>query len=101
MQIKSLLGAAVCTLALVGMAAGPASAAKPDDVPRGQVEQGVDTARSICAYSGLNDDPEEAFPFDGQVQSYGQLVKRGFKTVFPNPGVACNPNTPPMEEPDQ
>jgi hypothetical protein len=97
---KSLLGAAVCTLALVGWGAAPASAAKPDEVPRGQVERGVDTARSVCAYSGLNDDPEEAFPFDGQVQSYGQLVKRGFKGVFPSPGVACNPNTPPMEEPE-
>jgi hypothetical protein len=96
MHKKSLLGAAVCALALVGLGAGPASAAG-HDVP-GQVEQGVDTAKSICAYSGLNDDPEEAFPFDGLVQSYGQLVKRGAKAEFPNPGLACNPNTPPMEE---
>ncbi|PNI07770.1 hypothetical protein CXX84_14110 [Arthrobacter sp. AFG7.2] len=100
MQGKSILGAAVCTLALIGLNTAPAVAgAKPGDVPRGQVEQGVDTARSICAYSGLNDDPDEAFPFDGQVQSYGQLVKRDFKAVFPSPGIACNPNTPPMEEP--
>jgi hypothetical protein len=89
MHKKSLLGAAVCTLALVGLGAGPASAARPEDVPR--VEQGVDTARSVSAYSGLNNDPAEAFPFDGRVQSYGQLVKRDFKAMAPSPGVACNP----------
>ncbi|MEJ1179026.1 MULTISPECIES: hypothetical protein [unclassified Pseudarthrobacter] len=98
MHKKSLLGAAVCTLALVGLSAGPVSAARPDDAPRGQVEMGPDHARSACAFSGLNDDPTEAFPFDGQVQSYGQLVKRGVKDFFPKPGLACNPNTPPMEE---
>ncbi|MGK3955112.1 hypothetical protein ACLKOZ_02860 [Arthrobacter sp. R4] len=97
MHKKSLLGAAVCTLALMGLSAGPALA-KPYDVPRGQVEMGADHARSACAFSGLNDDPTEAFPFDGQVQSYGQLVKRGVKDFFPKPGLACNPNTPPMEE---
>ena len=66
--------------------------------PQGKVEQGLGIARSICSASGLNDEPEADFPEDGQVQSYGQLVKKGLKAEFPNPGVACNPNTPPSPE---
>ncbi len=54
---------------------------------QGKFEQGVDTARSICAYSGLNDEPE----VDGRVQSYGQIVKQGGKAFVPSPGDACNP----------
>ena len=50
-------------------------------------------ARSLCAYSGHNDDPEEEFPFGGQAQSYGYTaVRNGFKAFAPSPGVACNPN---------
>lgn len=88
MRKTSLIGAAVCTLALAAMTAAPASAA-------GKYEQGVDTARSICAYSGLNDqDPNEPYPYVGRVQSYGQLVNKGFKNteLAPSPGIACNPN---------
>ena len=62
---------------------------------QGKSEQGVDTARSICAYSGLNDEPE----VDGRVQSYGQIVKQGGKEFVPSPGDACNPTKPPPEEP--
>jgi len=51
--------------------------------------------RSICAYSGLNDDPNAEFPEGGRVQSYGQLVKIGLKDFLDalgaSPGVACNP----------
>ncbi len=66
-------------------------------VPQGQVERGPEHARSICSFSGLNDDPEEG----GQVQSYGQLVRQGFiepsevKSGPPSPGFFCNPNTGP------
>ena len=55
-------------------------------------------ARSICSFSGLNDfDEEEQPPYDTQVQSYGQLVKQGYKgsEFAPPPGVLCNPNTGP------
>jgi len=49
--------------------------------------------RSICAFSGQNDDPEEEFPFGGRVQSYGYTVVRNGLTEFaPSPGLACNPN---------
>jgi hypothetical protein len=50
-------------------------------------------AHSICAYSGLNDDPRGLNPENGppgRVQSYGQDVSRGLISphVF-NPGAAC------------
>ena len=51
-------------------------------------------ANSICAYSGLNDDPTGIDPEHngppGRVQSYGQDVRNGF--IDPrdfNPGDAC------------
>jgi hypothetical protein len=50
-------------------------------------------ANSICAYSGLNDDPEGVDPNNGppgRTQSYGQDVRKGF--IDPrefNPGDAC------------
>ena len=51
-------------------------------------------SNSICAYSGLNDDPTGIDPEHngppGRVQSYGQDVKNGF--IDPrefNPGDAC------------
>jgi ABC-type transport system substrate-binding protein len=50
-------------------------------------------ANSICAYSGLNDDPEGLDPNNGppgRTQSYGQDVRMGFidPRAF-NPGDAC------------
>ena len=51
--------------------------------------------RSICAYSGLNDNPAGS-PQDGpggRTQSFGQDVRGGF--IDPrqfNPGDACNPD---------
>jgi hypothetical protein len=50
-------------------------------------------SHSICAYSGLNDDPTGIDPENGppgRTQSYGQDVRKGF--VDPkafNPGDAC------------
>jgi hypothetical protein len=51
-------------------------------------------AKSICAYSGLNDDPTGIDPEHngppGRTQSYGQDVRNGF--ISPqefNPGAAC------------
>jgi hypothetical protein len=49
--------------------------------------------RSICRFSGQNDNPSEAFPFGGRVQSYGYtVVRNGLKAMAPSPGFACNPN---------
>ncbi len=50
---------------------------------------------SICAYSGLNDDPLGLDPDNGppgRVQSYGQVVRSvGGGVLGGIPGVACNP----------
>ena len=49
--------------------------------------------RSICRYSGLNDDPNGTFSQGGRVQSYGySVVRNGLKAFAPSPGFACNPN---------
>jgi hypothetical protein len=49
--------------------------------------------RSVCTFSGLNDNPSEAFPFGGRVQSYGySAVRNGLKDYAPSPGDACTPN---------
>lgn len=90
MHKKSLLGAAVCTLALMGMATAPASAA-------GQVERGPDHANSICSFSGQNDVPDDPVE-GGRVQSYGQIVKAGFKADVPSPGMLCNGHNFPYPE---
>jgi hypothetical protein len=49
-------------------------------------------AHSICAYSGLNDDPTGIDPNNGppgRVQSFGQDVKMGLNPKDFNPGDAC------------
>ena len=89
MRKNSLLGAALCTAALIGLNAGPAMAA-------GQVERGPDHAKSICSYSGLNDEPDDLLE-GGRVQSYGQIVRQGEKATVPSPGEACNPNNLPLK----
>jgi hypothetical protein len=79
---------AVMALLMVALAV-PAFAA-----PRGQVERGPAHARSICSFSGLNDNPGVE---GGQTQSYGQLVRHGeiepsAKGEGPTtPGFFCNP----------
>jgi hypothetical protein len=51
-----------------------------------------DHAASICAFSGLNDEPESETE-GGRVQSYGQLVQSGaINPLFFNPGDACQGN---------
>jgi len=94
MLLKKLaLGATVVAFAVSALGTTSAFAGN------GKAEQG--NGRSICMFSGLNDDPTEAFPDDGRVQSFGQLVKKlGVQTVREYgggkvgiPGMACNPNT--------
>ncbi|WP_426297542.1 hypothetical protein [Arthrobacter sp. R-11] len=87
---KSLLTAAVCTVAFVGLSAAPASA-------QGQVERGPEHANSICSFSGLNDVPDDPVE-GGRVQSYGQIVRAGFKSEVPSPGMLCNGHLFPYPE---
>ena len=64
---------------------------------QGQVERGPEHARSICSFSGLNDEPDDPEE-GGRTQSYGQEVKKGhiepsaIKSGPPSPGFFCNPN---------
>ena len=97
-MIKRLvLRLAISAILVLALAVPAFAQGKPEGTPKGQVEKGLDKARSICASSGLNDyDPEE--PPGGQVQSYGQLVKQGIKAFLPSPGDACNPTKPQIEE---
>ena len=84
---------AVMALLMVALAV-PAFAA-----PQGQVERGPEHARSICSFSGLNDDPGVE---GGQTQSYGQLVRHNeiepsAKGEGPTtPGFFCNPEKGPF-----
>ena len=72
----------IAMLAMTAMLAVPALA-------QGQVERGPAHAKSICSFSGLNDDPID--PEDpGRVQSYGRIVKAGGKAFTPSPGLLCN-----------
>jgi len=82
---KTVLGITVLAFATAGVGLNSVDAA-------GQVERG--NGRSICRFSGLNDDPNEAFPEDGRVQSFGQLVSK-LGPMGGVPGLECNPNTGP------
>ena len=67
---------------------------------QGQVERGPEHARSICSYSGLNDNPDDPVE-GGRTQSYGQEVRKGYiepsevKSGAPSPGTFCNPQKAP------
>ena len=88
-RIKALPAAAGCAVAIAAFGAGPAFAGEVNGnhAPTGA----PDHAKSICAYSGLNDviTPEEP----SRTQSYGQIVAAGGKAFVPSPGVACNGHT--------
>ena len=89
MREKALIGVVVCSFAVTATATGAFASEK------GQFEQG--NGRSICMFSGLNDDPDEPGE-EGRVQSFGQIVKQ-VGPIGGVPGVACNPNTGPDLKP--
>ena len=72
-------------------------------VPAFAGERALDRTNSICAASGQNDNPDEAFPENGRTQSYGQLVKKGAAAPGEEPGratpgFACNGHISPYPE---
>jgi hypothetical protein len=90
------IAVAVCTAAVVGVGAGSAFAGEvkgpPSNGPTTDYTAARTHANSICAYSGLNDNPTSTNPMDppGRVQSYGQDVREG--RIDPrlfNPGDVC------------
>ena len=92
---KSLITAAVCAVALVGSGVGIASAGEVTG--NGGTTGAPANANSICAFSGLNDDPNAPITAvgngngpGGRTQSWGQDVRNGIYSphVF-TPGDAC------------
>ncbi len=85
MRIASLIALS----AMLGAIATPVLAG--EITGNGKPTAAPDHANSICAFSGLNDDPEVA-PF-GRTQNWGHTMQ--FFNLNPkdfNPGDACNPN---------
>lgn len=94
MKVLTLVATSVAAAALVAM--GPASAFAGEVTGTGKDTQGTAHAKSICAFSGLNDDPAEE---PGKTQNYGQIARAGGKAGFPSPGVACNGHSGFLSEP--
>ena len=87
-----MLASAVCALAFSGLTAGGASAG---EITGNGKKEDYSQGRSLCKFSGLNDNPASTNPEDpgGRVQSYGySFVRNGLKAVVPSPSVGCNPN---------
>lgn len=84
------LGAAAFAIALGGFGS-TALAASTVDNAQGRTEQG--NGRSICYFSGLNDEPSDPHE-GGRVQSFGQIVKL-FGPLGGVPGTECNPTKGP------
>ena len=90
-----------CVLAL-GLVLGSSAAATAGEYNgKGEYVPGGENGKSACSYSGrdvpddLENNPpggDDDFITGGHVQSYGQIVKDGGKTMVPSPGVACRGN---------
>lgn len=80
----------VVTALLLGGAAAPALAGEVTG--KGKDTQGPAHARSVCAFSGLNDDPSDPFE-PTRVQNYGVFKNVLGYDFLPSPGVACNPTS--------
>lgn len=93
---SGLFWGAAGAAALLVVSAAPAFAGEVTGT--GQLSQGAINGASICAFSGLNDDPN-GFP-PGRTQNYGHSMQiLGFVPQLFNPGDACNPNLPPPPPP--
>jgi len=91
MKTPPLVAFAACAAAAVALSAGPAFAGEVTGVP-GKDTQGPSHTNSICAFSGLNDDPTGAGGDPtGRTQNYGHTLQffDWVAKVF-NPGDICN-----------
>lgn len=88
-------------VAAVGLGAVPAYAGNTPDNAQGKHEQGLPHSNSICAASGLNDEPLDPNE-GGRVQSYGQIIRvtGALKTEDGRalPGLECNGHLMPWPE---
>lgn len=86
MKIATLIA---ISATIFGLGVAPALAG--EITGNGKATAAPDNANSICAFSGLNDDPE--LPPVGRVQNWGHTML--FFDLNPkdfNPGDACNPH---------
>ncbi len=112
--MKRLVVAVVVAMVSTLLMAGPAAAGeitgngKETPIKARQTEEApAGPASSLCAFSGLNDDPDEPGLFnDGRVQSWGDIVQeaidalgdgKGASALVPiiramGPGVSCRGN---------
>jgi hypothetical protein len=92
---RALFGAALCStvmgLGITGASAGEVTGNGRSLSISGDPEVTVLHGRSLCAFSGQNDEPE-SLTEGGRVQSYGQIVRSGGKAFAPSPSIGCNPN---------
>jgi len=88
--MKLIQPAAVCVGAFALVLSGATAASAGEVTGNGKPTQGPAHSNSLCAYSGQNDEPDDPEE-GGRVQSYGQIVKAGFKAFVPSPSVGCNP----------
>lgn len=94
MRKRSWFAAAVCSVAVAALSAGPALAG---EVTGSGKKEDQNQGKSWCSFSGLNDRVEGEGPTDTQSQSYGQDVKAGEADPHvANPGFFCNPNHTPL-----
>ncbi len=87
MSLKRVLATSATTALLVGALGSPALAGEVTG--NGKPTQGPAHARSVCAYSGLNDEITDFEPT--RVQNYGMFAKVLGYDFLPKPGDACNP----------
>jgi len=93
---RTLLGAAICAAAIVG--AGGNTALAGEITGNGRYIHGTEDTplpgKSICAYSGQNDEFQLGDESAPRVQSWGQDVKAALAAELPPPGgvpgTACN-----------
>ncbi len=89
MKISRLLAVGFGSATLVVM--GSSAAFAGEATGSGGTTPIAERANSICAYSGLNDEITAEEP--DRTQSYGQIVRAGFKAFAPPPSMACNGRT--------
>ena len=100
---KLVAGAALCVAATVGLGVGPATAGEITGKNTRPMVVGVTPdghtilhARSICAFSGLNDEFIEGDATANRTQSWGQLPRSVRQDIIgtdgeDHPGNACSP----------
>ena len=74
MKIKKKVAGAAISAAVLLTGIGAASAGEITGNGKLTPVNGY-RAKSICSFSGQNDSPDPNDPFEGRVQSFGQIVK--------------------------